>query len=414
MAKARKDNKGRVLKKGESQRKSDLMYIYTYTDSITQKRRYVYAKDLMILREKEKKLVRNQLDGLDAYAAGSLDLNSVFERYISTKVEVKATTYYNYIYLYDHFVRDTLGKRKVGDIKYSDILCFYLYLLKEKEIQISTLQTIHVVLHPVFEMAVRDSIIRSNPADNVMRQLKKKTGLTQGNREALTIEQQRAFMNYISNNPFFCRWTPLFTVLLGTGCRIGEIIGLRWEDVDFENHMISINHSMVYYQKKSGDNKCVYQISSPKTKAGVRNIPMMQEVYEAFKQEALMQEEDGICCSVEVDGMSGFIFCNKHGGLYNSSWINKSIRRILKYYNAEEEAKAKEEGREPIFIPVFTCHHLRHTFCTRFCEHETNVKVIQSVMGHADIKTTMDIYAEVTDRKKKESIENLSRNLQIF
>ncbi len=75
--------------------------------------------------------------------------------------------------------------------------------------------------------------------------------------------------------------------------------------------------------------------------------------------------------------------------------------------NAEEVIKAKKEKRQPIIIPNFSCHHLRHTFCTRFCEKETNVKVTQAVMGHANIETTMDIYAEVTDAKKKEAIENL-------
>ena len=73
-----------------------------------------------------------------------------------------------------------------------------------------------------------------------------------------------------------------------------------------------------------------------------------------------------------------------------------------------------EEHREPILLPHFSCHHLRHTFCTRFCENETNIKVIQAVMGHANIETTMDIYAEVTDMKKTEAIEKLSHNLNIF
>lgn len=76
--------------------------------------------------------------------------------------------------------------------------------------------------------------------------------------------------------------------------------------------------------------------------------------------------------------------------------------------------KAKREKRKPVIIPHFSCHHLRHTFCTRFCENETNIKVIQAVMGHANIETTMDIYAEVTDLKKKEAIENLSQKLDVF
>ena len=77
--------------------------------------------------------------------------------------------------------------------------------------------------------------------------------------------------------------------------------------------------------------------------------------------------------------------------------------RIYEAYNAEEIVNAKKENREAILIPHFSCHHFRHTFCTRFCENETNVKVIQSIMGHASIETTMDIYAEVTEMTKKKA-----------
>lgn len=81
---ARKDNKGRALRKGEFQRASDGKYVYGYVDP-NGERRYIYAKDLAKLREREKKLVKDQLDGLDVYVAGSADLNFVYDRYISTK-----------------------------------------------------------------------------------------------------------------------------------------------------------------------------------------------------------------------------------------------------------------------------------------------------------------------------------------
>lgn len=242
---------------------------------------------------------------MDVYAAGNSDLNFVFDRYISTKTELRSTTYSNYTYTYDHFVRETFGKKLIVDIKYSDVLHFYLYLLKEKGIQVNTLDTVHSVLHPTFQMAVRDNIIRINPSDGVMAQVKKKQGKNHGVRHALTIEQQRAFMNYISENPVYCRWTPLFTVLLGTGCRIGEIIGLRWQDLDYEKRMISINHSVTYYPRREDTYKCQFEVSLPKTEAGIRNVPMLDEVYNAFKEEAVRQKEDGICNKMEVNGMSG-------------------------------------------------------------------------------------------------------------
>lgn len=414
MAKARKDNRGRVLRKGETQRKYDLMYIYTYTDPFTHNRKYLYSKDLMELREKEKTLIRDQLDGLDVYAAGKSDLNFVFDRYISTKTELRSTTHTNYTYIYNHFVRDTFGKKKIADIKYSDVLHFYLYLLKEKGIQVNTLETVHTVLRPTFQLAVRDGLIRTNPCDGVMAEVKKRPGKNHGVRHALTIEQQRAFMNYIADHPVYYRWRPLFTVLLGTGCRIGEVIGLRWKDLDYEKSMININHSVTYYPRSDNSYHCEFQVSLPKTDAGIRTIPMMEEVRDAFLEEKAMQKETGIKNEMEVDGMSGFIFCNRFGNLHNPQAINRAIKRITESHNSEEIVKAKKENRPPVIIPHFSCHHLRHTFCTRFCENETNVKIIQAVMGHANIETTLDIYAEVTDMKKTESIENLSRNLKIF
>ena len=85
------------------------------------------------------------------------------------------------------------------------------------------------------------------------------------------------------------------------------------------------------------------------------------------------------------------------------------IKRIVDDYNAKEELNAARENRDPLILPRFSCHIIRHTFCTRLCENETNIKVIQSVMGHKDIETTMDIYAEVSEQKKIETFEQLNK-----
>ena len=83
-------------------------------------------------------------------------------------------------------------------------------------------------------------------------------------------------------------------------------------------------------------------------------------------------------------------------------------------YNEEEMAKALSENREPLLLPHFTAHNLRHTFCSRLCENEPNLKLIQSIMGHSSIQTTMDIYTEINENKKKEAMQNLSDKLNIF
>ena len=221
MAQTRKDLRGRVLRKGESQRRSDERYVYTYTDPLG-RRKYVYAQDLVTLREKEAQLMKDQMDGLDIYVAGKATVNFVFDRYMSLKSNLKPTTKSNYLYMYDRFIRDTFGKRNIAEIKYSDVVQFYNHLIEKQELQINTLETVHTLLHPTFQLAVRDDIIRKNPTDGVMAELKKNLGMKTGVRHALTIPQQRAFMEYIATHPIYYHWWPIFTVFLGTGCRIGD------------------------------------------------------------------------------------------------------------------------------------------------------------------------------------------------
>lgn len=411
MAKTRKDLRGRSLRKGEVQRASDKRYMYTYTDPLG-RRKFIYANDLTQLREKEEKLLKDQLDGLDIYVAGKATLNETFDRYISTKYNLRESTRSSYLYTYDHYVRETLGLKRIAEIKYSDVLQFYYHLLNQQGISLGTLDSVHCLLHPTFQLAVRDEIIRKNPTDGVMKEISRESGKNRGVRHALTIEQQRCFMEYIANHPIYYHWWPMFTILLGTGCRIGEALGLRWQDLDFENRVISINHSLVYYPA-NGSNKCVLRVSLPKTDAGIRTIPMLDIVKDAFEMLYEEQKENGFN-ETEIDGMTGFIFCNRFGSVPNPQTVNHTIKRIANNYNADEVVRAKKECRDPIILPNFSCHHLRHTFCTRLCENETNLKVIQSIMGHKNIETTLDIYAEATEKKKQESFENLAAKLDIF
>ena len=407
MAKVRKDKKGRVLHRGESFKSIQQVYCFSYTDSFGT-RKCIYAKDLGDLREKEKTIARDRLDGLDLYAIAKSDINYVFDRYISTKSELRSSTKSNYVYTYDHFVRKGFGKKKIAEVRYSDVLVFY-NALYESGLSVNTIDSVHSVLHPTFQMAVRDNILRNNPSDGVMAELKKKIKGRPEPRHALTLEEERAFLEWIEQ-PDYARWKPLFTVMFGTGVRVGEVIGLRWSDVDFDENTISINHNVTYCPRTEKDFKSEYRVSLPKTESGIRIIPMLDKVREAFLLEKWNQKEYGYHCMAELDGMKGFIFCNRFGGLHNPNAINREIKRIVDDHNAQEEVKAKREGRNPVILPRFSCHITRHTFCSRLCENETNVKVIQQVMGHKDIQTTLNIYAEVSEKKTKEVFKDLNNN----
>ena len=402
--KTRKDKKGYMLRTGECQRK-DGRYSYAYTDR-WKKRHVVYATSLVELRELEKQIRMDLDSGIDPNAAKTMTVNDVFDRYISRKYDLKPTTKSNYQFNYDHFVREGFGQEKIGKIRYSDVKKFYYDLMKERGIKPRTLDGINTVIHSTFKMAVRDEIIRSNPAEGVMAEIKKSDLWVKTRKCGLTVPEQRELVEFMKDSHQFKGWVPVITVLLGTGMRIGECLGLRWEDIDLDKRLISVNHNLVDYQDRD-IRKQVRKIQTTKTRAGVRMIPMIDEVYEAFITEFELQSAIGFC-EEEIDGYSGFIFTTTDQKLMSRSAVNNAIHRIVRIHNEEEEKKAKAEGREPILIPQFSAHQLRHTFCTRFCENETNLKVIQSIMGHSDITTTMDIYADATPEKKQEIMANLN------
>ena len=208
------------LLKGESKRK-DGRYMYRYTD-INGKRHAIYAKTLSELRIRERQIARNKNE-LNQYVTTGASVNFVFDRYISMKTNLKQNTRSNYIYIYNKFIRDSFGRRNINEIRYSDVKQFYVSLLNDG-LQVNSLDNIHTILHPTFQLAVRDDVIRTNPTDGVMAELKKSDRKNKGIRHALTLEQQRAFLNYTANSPVYCHWLPLFVFLFGTGCRIARVI----------------------------------------------------------------------------------------------------------------------------------------------------------------------------------------------
>ena len=409
MATSRKDSRGYALRSGECQRK-DGRYSYSYTDR-DRKRQVVYANDLMALRKKEQQIRRDLEDGLDPKRAECITVNQVYDAYMEQKYNLKATTKVNYIYTYDHFVRESFGRRRLADIKYTDVKKFYYSLITEKGLKPATVDNVHTQLHPAFQMAVRDGLIRVNPAAGVLGEMKKSHIWVTEKRRSLTLAEQKTFMNYLFSKHCYQGWKPVITVLIGTGMRIGECLGLRWQDLDFENRTISIDHNFVH--RRVDEDGSTLHINTPKTEAGKRTIPMIEQVYEAFLEEYQIQQITGFCTQ-DVEGYSGFVFASSNGTVTLPAEVNRAIHRIVDDYNAEETALARKERREPVLLPQFSAHHLRHTFCTRLCENESNLKVIQSVMGHKDIQTTMDIYADCTEDKKQEVIKNIEGKIFVI
>ena len=402
----RYDSRHRLLRTGESER-ADGYYTYRWT-SRSGKRNSVTAGTLEELREKEDEIQRDVSDGIRADAK-NVTLNTLYDLWKELKVNLKHNTFSNYCYMYDQFVADNIGMLPVTKLKRSDIKAFYNMLADTRGLKIATIDNIHTVIHQILQLAVEDNYIRRNISDNLLKELKSSHHYEDSHRRALTLPEQELFMEFLSKeNSQYYHWLPIFTVMLGTGMRVGEITGLRWNDIDLKAGMINVNHTLVYYKHRD-ENGCYFDIHSPKTKAGVRQIPMTEEVKNAFLLEKKMQDLAGIQSKVTIDGYHNFIFVNRFGNVQNQGTLNRALRRIIRDCNDKQLLKEKNN---PVLLPNFSCHSLRHTFTTRLVEAGVNIKVIQNLCGHSRSDVTLDIYTTVTKELKQAEFDDFQKKLK--
>lgn len=187
------------------------------------------------------------------------------------------------------------------------------------------------MIYPALEMAVDDDIIRKNPAKGSISDY----GRPAKEREALSISQQEKLIDFVKQSNVYNVHYPMLMIMIGTGLRCGELIGLTWKDVDTRARRLNVDHQLIYKNLSDG---CRFHISTPKTDSGIRVIPMTQEVQKAF-----------------------------------------------------------EEQRKAELLPKVSAHVMRHTACTRMAECRMDINVQQYIMGHAHIDVTMDVYNHLRD-----------------
>lgn len=401
----RYDKRHRLLKTGEIQR-ADGYYVYRWT-SRNGKRQSVTASTLEALREKEEEVLRDRYDGIRSEAK-NVKVNDIFELWSNMKRGLKDNTFQNYCYMYNTFVRQDFGELRIQTLRKSDVKRFYNMLIDERNLKVATVDNVHTVLHQILTVAVEDGYLRNNVSDNVLKELKQAHNIDTEKRKALTVPEQELFLKYLrSEKTKYHHWYPIFAVMAGTGMRVGEITGLRWCDVDFEENIIYVNHTLVYYNH--AENGCYFNVHEPKTQAGKRKIPMLDYVREALLEEKRYQEFNDLKCKVTIDGYTDFIFINRFGSVQHQGTLNKAIRRIIRDCN---DAQFLKQTENPVLLPRFSCHSLRHTFTTRLVEAGVNVKVVQDVLGHKDVETTLNIYTDVTKELKEREFNNLQKKMQ--
>ncbi len=374
------------MRNGETERK-DGRYMFRYTDKKTGQRRTIYAKDLPGLREKEKSVLSDVENNIRTGGnVKSLTVNDLFRHYLETK-EISESTKVNYRYAWKCHVEDSIGQYKVVQVLPSDIKKLYSGL-SQKGLAKSSIKRIHNLLHPVLEIAVDDDIIRKNPAKAVWKDY----GREPEGKKALTLAQHKRLMEFVKSDTMYKCYCPMLTIMLGTGVRCGELVGLTWDDVDMGKKEIHIRRTLVY--KDYGDGLRLH-VSTPKTKSGIRTIPMSDSVYNAFAQQKELNSLLGKDRNAfEVEGLKGFVFITRNGKPLLMCSVNRVLANIVKAINAL--------GQEETFPPI-SAHTMRHTFCTRMAENGMDIKVLQYLMGHANINITMQVYNHIADSSRIEN-----------
>ncbi len=370
---SRKDSKGFVLRKGETERK-DGRYIYRYTEMGGG---CIYAHSLTELREKEQELQKDLLDGLFVGKAKSTTLNALFDESMKAKKSLRASTIDNYNLLWNKNIREDFGKMKVADIKKAHIERLYRDFEK-KGMHKSTIKNYHMMIRSALDIAVENDLIRKNPANNA-----KYDGETD-ERKALTKDEQKSLLDYLEKETIYNIYRPLITVFLGTGLRASELCGLTWKDIDFDKNEISVNHQLLKRKTAAENGKMLY-IEKTKTAAGVRTIPMTTAVRNALKDQRELNMQLGRRGFAEIDGYTDFVFITKNHNPYCITNINFLLNNIIKAHNKESELQ----------LPHFSAHILRHTAATRMAESGIEPKTLQTILGHSSIQITMDIYVNL-------------------
>lgn len=362
---SRKDNKGRVLEKGESQRK-DGAYMYRWTD-LSKKRQTIYARTLNELRQKELQVTRTEIISGVSWESNKITVRELIDRYLSLK-KVRITTDQKYRYLINMLDKIQILDIPIKDIKTS-LAKQYMITLSNMGYSYGTVQNAKTLLKPAFQMAVEDDYIVKNPflftLSNIIENDSKQ-------RFSMSEEEVSHYIEFISNHGWFRHIYDDVVILLNTGMRVSELYGLTFKDVDIKNRRINVNKQLHRIDGK-------YVVLPPKSKAGNRILAMNDATRKAF-----MNKRTEVRNKVEyvIDGYTGFVFINHLGFPKTRRNLEGSMREVRK--------KHIELGLGE--LPQITPHVLRHTFCSRMVEKGMNVKTLQLVMGHSDISTTLDVY----------------------
>lgn len=375
-----RDLKGKELGKGITQR-PDGTYMARFTDKYKKRHAY-YDKNLKVIERKLADAKYEYAHGV--YGLGdSITLDEWFEQFIKLyKVgKVKETTIYKNRAYFNSIVSKSLGMMKIQDIKGVHLQEF-LNSMFDKGLSYGTVANIKSLLGDMFKKAVANEFILRNPCDSLV--MPKKPKITN---RYLTKDEQERFMDIAKDYYHY----DIFQFALTTGMRIGEILGIKWNDIDFKRKTISIKRTL-HYSRLDNNDICHFFYTTPKTEESIRTIPLLEiteKILKNHRKKQLLNKMQYSHKWKEKEPYDDLVFTTKDGVPVRYGDVNRTIKNIIDKVNMLEQKMAEAENREAKIMEPFSPHCFRHTYVTRCRENKVPFETIQAVVGHTTKEMTM-------------------------
>lgn len=378
-----KDLKGKELGIGITQRK-DGLYQARYKDRFGKNKTIYNARLGDIRKELAIAIADNQNF---TSVSDNITLDAWFNRWVEVykKKSVRPNTLREYTHIYNKNISPYLGNRNINSLVKSDIQIL-IDRAADDNYKYERQNKIKMILTDMFARAMEDNLMIRNPAKGVKLRADKEIKAF-----ALSREQQEEFFDA-------CKGTfydNLYNVAINTGLRPGELFALAADDIDLGGGYISVTKTLVY-QKYLDDDCKTFHIEPPKTRQSYRKVPINSECRKYLENQFELKR---IVKSKRPKQQNDYLFVTKFNTPLNSVIYSDSIRSVVRRINDTRDSDNE--------FPFFGGHTFRHTFATRCFEAGVQPKVVQSYLGHASLKMTMDLYTHITDEKASSDIERI-------